>query len=216
MVEVLLRARIVDSCPPCVVIEEVKAVATLSARLALLPEPSRLIHELLQLCRHVAEPRLSAESDADRPLQVLEVRDRLVLDLLAMPAPVLVLRDDQPRSELLDVADTHFSPLPSCSLGERVREPVNVAGRAVVGDGDAGRSRYCIASTSSGTALKSIRRWLPSRHGVYAHAPQRKRATHVGQSKRRRPWGTVPDPGPFGSARENPIRAWKVAGVRCS
>jgi hypothetical protein len=52
---------------------------------------------------------------------------------------------------------TLSAPLASCSLGERVREAVNVAGRAVVDDGDSGRSRHRIASTSYGTALKSIR-----------------------------------------------------------
>jgi hypothetical protein len=34
-----------------------------------------------------------------------------------------------------------------------VREAVNVAGRAVVDDGDSGRSRHRIASTCSGTGL---------------------------------------------------------------
>jgi hypothetical protein len=120
---------------------------------------------------HVAEPRRSAEGDAVRPLQFFEARDRLVLDLRAMPAPVLVLGDDQLRGELLDVADAHLSPVASCSLGERVREAVNVAGRAVVDDGDSGRSRHRFASTSSGAALKSIRRWLPSRQGC---APTRR------------------------------------------
>ena len=120
----------------------------LVGELALLPEPSRLIHELLQLRRDVAEPRRSAEGDAVRPLQVLQARDRLVLDLGAMPAPVLVLGDHQLRGKLLDVAEAHLNPLPSGSLGERVREPVHVAGRAVVDNRDAGRSRHRGGSSS--------------------------------------------------------------------
>jgi hypothetical protein len=69
----------------------------LVGELALLPQPSRLVHEPLQLRRHVAEPHGRAEADAVRPLQVLEARVRLVLD----------------------VADAHLSPLASCSKASR-------------------------------------------------------------------------------------------------
>ena len=185
----------------------------LVGELALLPQPSRLVHELLQLCRHVAEPRRSAEGDCVRPLQVLETRDRLVLDLRAMPAPVLVLGDDQLRGELLHVAEANLSPLASGSLGERVREPVNVAGRAVVDNGDSGRSRHRIASTSD-TARQPIRRGLPSRHCLYADTPQRQRATPVGRSKRRRPCGSVPTPGPIRFGAGEPIPG--VESGRCT
>ena len=45
--------------------------------------------------------------------------------------------------------------------------------------------------------FETIRRWLPSRQGFFADAPIRQRATHVGQSKRRRPCGSGPSPGPI-------------------
>src|SRR5678815_1270822 len=65
-----------------------------------------------------------------------------------------------------------LSALTSGSLGERVREAVHVAGRAVVDDGDSGRSRHRSVSPFSGTDLKSIRPRLPSRHGWYADTPR--------------------------------------------
>jgi hypothetical protein len=60
---------------------------------------------------------------------------------------VLVLGDDQLRGELLDVANAQLRPFASGSLGERVRKAVHVSRRAVVDDGDSGRSRHRIAST---------------------------------------------------------------------
>jgi hypothetical protein len=73
---VLLSARIVDSWPPCVVIEEVNAVPTRSVSFALLPQASGLIHELLQLRGDVAEPRWGVEPSHPRgALPEVEVRD---------------------------------------------------------------------------------------------------------------------------------------------
>ena len=50
----MLRAGVVDSCPPCSVCEDVNAVATLSTSLPLLPEFSGKVEEQR---RGAAEPR---------------------------------------------------------------------------------------------------------------------------------------------------------------
>jgi hypothetical protein len=51
-----------------------------------------------------------------------------------VPAPVLVLGDQLLGEDLLDVSDAHLRALLAGTVGERVREPVHVAGGAVVDD----------------------------------------------------------------------------------
>ena len=110
-------ARIVDSWPPCVVIEAVKVGPPPCRRAC---PPARAVRAWSMNCfscaatlpNRVGVPKATPSAH----VQVLEVRDRLVLDLGAMPAPVLVLGDDQLRDELLDVADAHLGPLASCAL----------------------------------------------------------------------------------------------------
>jgi len=76
----LLRARIVDSCPPCAVIDAVKAVPHPVGQLDLLPQAPRLIHELLELRRNVAKAGRGTERDPVGPLEIVERCNRLVLD----------------------------------------------------------------------------------------------------------------------------------------
>jgi hypothetical protein len=72
--------------------------------LAFLPEAAGLVDELLQLGCDIAETGRRSERDAVGPLEVVQRRDRLVGDDRAVSAPVLVLRDEELRGELLDVA----------------------------------------------------------------------------------------------------------------
>ena len=100
-----------------------------------------------------------------------ERRDRLVLDLGAVPPPVLVLGDEQFRRELLDVAEAHFRSLGHRALGERVGEPMDVPRGAVVDDGDmrwsahlSSRSlRYVRLAASSARAARRSARHARSR-----------------------------------------------------
>jgi hypothetical protein len=54
--------------------------------LAFLPQPTGLIDELVELRCNVPEASGSAEGDAVGPLEIIERRYRLILDLRAVPA----------------------------------------------------------------------------------------------------------------------------------
>jgi hypothetical protein len=66
-----------------------------------LPERPRLVDELLQLCGDVSETGRRSEGDAVCPVEVVERGHGCLRDLRAMAAPVLVLRDQELRCELL-------------------------------------------------------------------------------------------------------------------
>jgi hypothetical protein len=117
---VLSRARGADSCPPCSVCEDVNAVATLSTSLPLLPEFSGKVEEQLRLRRDVAEPGRRPKGDAVGPLDVLEPRIRLMLDLGAVPARVLLRGEEQ---LLVQLRDGLLGRLSDESLGD-VRDRV--------------------------------------------------------------------------------------------
>src|SRR6185437_463055 len=77
--------------------------ADLVRKLSGLPERPRLVDELLQLCGDVSETGRRSEGDAVRPVEVVQGGNRRLRDLRAMAAPVLVLRDQELRCELLYV-----------------------------------------------------------------------------------------------------------------
>jgi hypothetical protein len=105
----VVEGEVVDSCPPCSVCD-VNAVAILSTSLPLLPEFSGKVEEQLRLRRDVAEPGRRPKGDAVGPLDVLEPRIRLMLDLGAVPAPVLLRGDEQLLVQLRDVAQPTSTP----------------------------------------------------------------------------------------------------------
>jgi hypothetical protein len=120
---VLLRARVVDSCPPCSVCEDVNAVAILSTSLPLLPEFSGKVEEQLRLRRDVAEPGRRPKGDAVGPLDVLEPRIRLMLDLGAVPAPVLLRGDEEFQVQLRDVAHPNRDATDAAASAPARRSP---------------------------------------------------------------------------------------------
>jgi hypothetical protein len=77
---VLLRARIVDSCPP-LGLRGRERRRDLVDQLPLLPELAGKVDEKLQLRRDVAEAGRGSEGDTVGPLEILEPRVRLILDL---------------------------------------------------------------------------------------------------------------------------------------
>jgi hypothetical protein len=110
----------------------------LVGELPLLPERARLVDELFQLGRDVPEPGRRPERDPVRPLEIVERRDRRLGDLGAVPAPVLVLRDQQLGGELVHVPQPNLRSGALGALGQRPGETVHVAGGAVVDDRAAG------------------------------------------------------------------------------
>ena len=61
----------VDSCPPCIVLVEVKTPAGLPLSAPDEPFCTRAVEEVLQRRGHVAEPRRAAEHEAGALVQIL-------------------------------------------------------------------------------------------------------------------------------------------------
>ena len=129
----------------------------LVGELALGPEAARLVHELLELGRDVAEAGRRAEDEGVGPLEVVERGDRVVLHLLPVRGPPLVLGDGLLRGQLLDVAQARLGPRAAGALLDRAGEPVHVPGGAVVDDRDLGHVASpvrTVPSPNTGTGIR--------------------------------------------------------------
>ena len=109
-------------------------------QLPLLPELTGEVEEHLQLRGDVPEAGRRAEGDPVRPLDVLELRFRLILELGAMTAPVLLERDQHLLPQLSHASEKNLGALVGGTFGDRAGERVHVAGRAVVDDCDPGHA----------------------------------------------------------------------------
>ena len=82
-----MKVKMVNSWPPCWVADEAKHRADLADERALHPQASRLIHEVAQLRRDVAEPRAAAEYDGVIVGQLIDRGDRRLLVELEVRFP---------------------------------------------------------------------------------------------------------------------------------